>query len=265
MGISKNITRDQENMNMKHIFCTLLLLAVVLAAPAAADDWFVQLDGGGGQGFGAVRTSSGGSDFSFVTNGIGNVSGVTIGGTNVGGTAAFGSIAGTTNASISPGANVVVTGAGGSVSGTLELAGESGGGPGPEPGDGLEDDTTDPCVAGTNTVCLRGGRFEVTATYSLQDQRTGDMGGDNATDDTGQLYFFNQSNVEVFIKVLDACNSAEPNFWVFISGLTNQGVVLKVRDSVAGKSRTYENPLGTTFVTVTGTTPEGGSFPTCDG
>lgn len=255
---------------MKQILWTLLLLVVALvASPAAADDWFVQLDGGSGQGFAGLRSGSGGLDFSIVTNGIGNVTSATIGGQNLGGTASNGVLTGSTNVSASQGDTLRVTGANGTVTGTIERAGETGGGTEPpeppETGDGLEDDTTDPCVDGANTVCLRSGRFEVTATYSLQNDQTGSMGADNATDDTGQLFFLNPNNVEVFIKVLDACTSAEPNFWVFISGMTNQGVVLKVRDTVAGKSRTYENPLGTTFVTVTGTKPELGSFPTCDG
>ncbi len=143
------------------------------------------------------------------------------------------------------------------------LAAEPGTDPG-EPGeDGLLDAPTDPCSPGEETVCLRDGRFEVTAAFELQNGSQGSMGGLNVTDDTAALYFLNPANVEVFVKILDACSSTEPRFWVFAAGLTNQKVELRIRDTLAGKARVFENPLQTTFVTVTGTTDELGAFPTC--
>ncbi len=124
----------------------------------------------------------------------------------------------------------------------------------------LVDDTTAPCIAGDTTACLRGDRFEVTATFNLLDGRTGGMGAANATSDTAQMHFFNPANVEVFLKVIDAC-SFNNTFWIFVAGLTDQGVNVKVRDTVGGKSRRYTNPLGTGFVTIRGTIVELGAFP----
>ena len=246
---------------MKKVFSIVLPLAVaLLAAPAVADDWFVQLEGAG-QGFAALQSGPGGIDYNIITSGLGTVTGATIDGQNIGANFEFGAASGSTNASASEGSSLVVTGSNGSVQGSVVFvaAGDGGGG---EPGDGLDDDTTDPCVPGPNTACLRDGRFEITASYEFANGDTGTMGADNTTDDTAQLFFLNPNNVEVFVKVLDACGINE-NYWVFLAGLTDQGVSLKVRDSQAGKSRTFANPVGTVFVTVTGTTAELGAFPTC--
>jgi len=64
--------------------------------------------------------------------------------------------------------------------------------------------------------------------------------------------------------VIDACGpTLNDRFWIFVSGLTDQEVTLTVRDTVAGKSRQYFNPLGRVFETVRGTVDEDGAFATC--
>jgi hypothetical protein len=45
--------------------------------------------------------------------------------------------------------------------------------------------------------------------------------------------------------MVDACVPPFNAFWVFVSGLTNQGFDLTVRDSESGLERLYSNPLGT--------------------
>ena len=57
-------------------------------------------------------------------------------------------------------------------------------------------------------------------------------------------YFFDPANFEMGVKMVDACVAPFDSFWVFVSGLTNQGYVLEVRDSVTGDIKVYENPLG---------------------
>ena len=78
------------------------------------------------------------------------------------------------------------------------------------------------------------------------------------TDDTGYLWFFNPDNVEVVVKVLDAC---EPfgRFWVFAGGLTNVEVDLVVTDSETGQTNTYHNNLNQPFAPLQDTD----AFATC--
>jgi V8-like Glu-specific endopeptidase len=142
---------------------------------------------------------------------------------------------------------------------------DDGNGNGGDPDDEfLDDASTDPCVETDTTSCLASGRFEVTAEFRLADGTTGTMGAGRVTDDTGALHFFNPDNVEVFVKVIDACGATlNDRFWIFVSGLTDQEVTLTVRDTVAGKSRQYFNPLGRVFETVRGTVDEDGAFATC--
>lgn len=97
----------------------------------------------------------------------------------------------------------------------------------------------------SNELFLRAGRFRVSAEWTV--------GGGSGlawalplTDESGALWFFDQANLEVMVKVLDGCalNSA---FWVFAAGLTDVGVVLTVEDTLTGIRRTYHNPQGTAF------------------
>ena len=66
------------------------------------------------------------------------------------------------------------------------------------------------------------------------------------TSDTGYLWFFNSVNVEVVIKVLNAC-AVNSKFWVFAGGLTNVKVTIHVTDTQTGAANTYINPQNTPF------------------
>ena len=69
------------------------------------------------------------------------------------------------------------------------------------------------------------------------------------TADSGYLWFFDSSNTEVVVKVLDGCG-VNSHHWVFAAGLTNVGVGLTVADTQTGATRTYENARGTAFAPV---------------
>ncbi|HVR28597.1 MAG TPA: hypothetical protein VMS86_03600, partial [Thermoanaerobaculia bacterium] len=79
------------------------------------------------------------------------------------------------------------------------------------------------------------------------------------TDDTGAFWFFDSANVEILIKVLDACASAFDSFWVFAAGLTNVEVRLTVTDTETGMVKVYDNPLDQPFQPVQDTR----AFATC--
>ena len=66
------------------------------------------------------------------------------------------------------------------------------------------------------------------------------------TPDTGYFWFFSPSNLEVVVKVLDAC-TVDGYFWVFGGGLTNLGVQMTVLDTFTGVSKVYSNTEGQAF------------------
>ncbi|MEM7355892.1 MAG: hypothetical protein AAF657_34060 [Acidobacteriota bacterium] len=70
--------------------------------------------------------------------------------------------------------------------------------------------------------------------------------GGELTGDTGYFYFFSPNNVEVVVKVLDACEQFD-RFWVFAGGLTDVEVELTVEDTLTGQIQTYRNELDTDF------------------
>ena len=102
------------------------------------------------------------------------------------------------------------------------------------------------CFSDSTTLCLNQGRFEVLGNWQTGDGQTGAATPQRLTDDTGYLWFFNQENVEVVVKVLDAC-AVNGHFWVFAGGLTDQGATLRIRDTQTGTVKSYDNPTGNPF------------------
>jgi len=103
------------------------------------------------------------------------------------------------------------------------------------------------CVPSDTVTCI-GGRFEVKVDYF-----TTQGGGDGLPHpaqgiplsqigiDRGSIYsFFNPTNPEMIVKVLDACGPFD-KYWVFFSAVTNVGYDLTVTDTVAGIRNEYHN------------------------
>jgi PKD repeat protein len=90
------------------------------------------------------------------------------------------------------------------------------------------------CMPDTETLCLNGGRFEVKAHWTKNDgSASGEGMGVKLTDDTGYFWFFDVSNVEMVVKVLNGCGLTQ-HYWVFAGGLTNQNVSWQVTDTQNG-------------------------------
>jgi hypothetical protein len=106
-----------------------------------------------------------------------------------------------------------------------------------------------PCTQTDTEICLNNNRFRVQALY-LTSQGTGGLSGQGhavkLTTDSGYLWFFDATNIEVVVKVLNGCNFND-RFWVFAGGLTNVRVVLAVTDTELGNTQVYVNPLDTPF------------------
>ena len=116
------------------------------------------------------------------------------------------------------------------------------------------------CAANATTLCLNNNRFKVQATFATAAGQTGNGMAVPETTDTGLFWFFSASNIEVIIKVVNACSFAGgPRYWVFAGGLTNVQVVLTVTDTETGITRTYTNLQGTAFAPIQDTN----AFATC--
>jgi hypothetical protein len=113
------------------------------------------------------------------------------------------------------------------------------------------------CVPSATTLCLAQNRFAVELDWrTAQGAGTGQVS--RFTDRAGYFWFFDAENVEVTIKVVDACVGFG-RFWVFLSGMTNVEVEVRVRDTHSGQVRTYHNPLNRVFKPVQDTD----AFSTC--
>ncbi len=114
-------------------------------------------------------------------------------------------------------------------------------------------------ACGETAGYFQGERFQASATWST----AADSGEGQAvmlTSESGYFWFFGPENVEVTVKVLDACNlPGFGNFWVFAAGMTDVGVTLTVTDTLFGVSRVYNNVLGTGFDPIRDTS----AFATC--
>lgn len=114
------------------------------------------------------------------------------------------------------------------------------------------------CVAAADALCLGGGRFRVRATSKLPQQAARAAGAVALTGDSGSFWFFDAANLEMTVKVLDACLLGG-HFWVFLSGLTDVELEVTVEDTAAGGTRSYANPRGRPFAPVLDTQ----AFPNC--
>ncbi len=107
--------------------------------------------------------------------------------------------------------------------------------------------TPAPCVTGPHTLCLAGDRFKVEAEFRFADGTNGPAPVGEITPDTGYLTFLNPLNVEIVIKVRSNACLFNNHHWVFIAGLTNVELVIRVTDTATGLVKTYTNPLNRPF------------------
>ncbi|MBV8201743.1 MAG: fibronectin type III domain-containing protein [Acidobacteria bacterium] len=121
--------------------------------------------------------------------------------------------------------------------------------------------TPAPCVAGPQTLCLGdNGRFQVQVRYVAPNQSGAASALPLASNpDSGLLYFFQASNIEMLIKVLNACAAPFNRYWVFFAATTNVQFLVTVIDTQTGAVQTYFNPLNHAAAPVQDTS----AFATC--
>lgn len=88
------------------------------------------------------------------------------------------------------------------------------------------------CQPSDTALCLTGDRFRVESSFH---DHLGNDGLGHAvalSAESGTFWFFTSANVELIIKVVDACSLPHfHNFWVYVTGLTDVEVHLTVVDT----------------------------------
>lgn len=100
-------------------------------------------------------------------------------------------------------------------------------------------------LAGPDDTLVLGpeSRFEATVTWRDFRGAEGEGTAVALTEETGAFWFFEPSNLEVMVKVLDG-RGINGHWWVYWGSLSNVGFTLTVRDTTTGAVWRYENPLG---------------------
>ena len=88
------------------------------------------------------------------------------------------------------------------------------------------------------------GRFEIQVTWSVPSKNKSGVGVPvSLTPDTSGFWFFDSSNIELVVKVLDG-RPVNGHFWVFYGALSNVQYTITVFDTLTGSTKTYTNPSG---------------------
>jgi hypothetical protein len=99
-------------------------------------------------------------------------------------------------------------------------------------------DPLKPCVPGPNTLCLLNGRFRAEVDWQNQFDGSAGVGRPvKRSDSTGFFYFFEPSNFELILKVLDFGDVVK----VFYGQLTNLKFTLTLTDTRTGDVKRYQN------------------------
>lgn len=106
------------------------------------------------------------------------------------------------------------------------------------------------CTPSATVLCLGpGGRFQVSATWR---DFQGQVGSATAValdplgeglEASGLMWFFTRDNMEILVKVLDACG-VNGHRWVFFSAATSVEYTVRVLDTETAVLRTYSDTLG---------------------
>ncbi len=101
-----------------------------------------------------------------------------------------------------------------------------------------------PCPGPATSLYLSNCRFRVDVQWTTSKGDAGPGQAVQLTNDTGYFWFFNDTNVELMVKVLDA-RPVNDKYWVFFGALSNVEYTLEVTDKLSGARHTYHNDLNT--------------------
>ncbi len=116
------------------------------------------------------------------------------------------------------------------------------------------------CAGDATHACLQQGRYRIGLTWQDASGQTG-VGSPvpgAVSPDSAVLWFFDPTNWEMLVKVIDGCGLNQ-RVWVFTAATTNVAYTLTVTDTLTGNFKTYQNPAGRAAAAVTDTD----AFATC--
>lgn len=113
----------------------------------------------------------------------------------------------------------------------------------------VDNDTVEPgpCIEDDHTICLLNERFRVEVEFTRPSPPGSQPEPANAipfTNRAGMFWFFNENNIEMLVKMQNACVAPFDRYWVFYAATTNVEFTVRVTDTEALQQRTYENPQG---------------------
>jgi hypothetical protein len=92
-------------------------------------------------------------------------------------------------------------------------------------------------------MCLNQERFRIQVAWEAEDGSSGSgRVVPTGADDSGMFWFFNTSNWELLIKVLNGCNIND-HFWTFFAATTDQKFTVTVTDTMTQQTVQYTNPM----------------------
>jgi plastocyanin len=116
------------------------------------------------------------------------------------------------------------------------------------------------CVPDDHTLCVTNNRFKVEVVFRSAGQNgQGFVVPLPSAPSSGLFYFFDPTNIEMLIKVLNACVPPYNHYWVYFAATTNVEFSTVVTDMQNGRTKAYFNPLNRMAVPV----QDGNAFATC--
>lgn len=101
------------------------------------------------------------------------------------------------------------------------------------------------CVPGPTTACVGDGRFRIETEWHVPGSGARGVGhAAGALGDSAAFWFFDASNLELAVKVLDG-RLINGRFWTFFGALSDVEYWVTVTDTVTGANRRYHNSPGT--------------------
>lgn len=114
------------------------------------------------------------------------------------------------------------------------------------------------CTPTSTVACLVNNRFSVRIDWKTSGGQTGAGQAIKYTDASALFWFFGPDNIEVLLKVLNAC-SLNNTYWVFSAATTDVEYTIYVTDTQKGTTKTYFHAGGSAAPAITDTS----AFPTC--
>jgi hypothetical protein len=115
------------------------------------------------------------------------------------------------------------------------------------------------CVPDNHTLCLHNGRFRVRVNFRPPNEISRPATAIPFTERAGLFWFFNENNVEMLLKIQNACVNPFNRYWVFFAATTNVEFEVVVEDTQEGVEWRRSNPQGIVALPVADTD----AFATC--